>query len=250
MQLRTRTPRFLIYRSRGTALHYNVTGQGRPIVLVHGLSGSSRWWRRNIPALARGHRVYVVDLAGYGQARRHRALGVRKAAVLITEWMDHLDLRDVALIGHSMGGHISLHVAALSPDRVRHLVLACASGLLRGQPVRVALNLPRALATGRVSFVPRILADALGSGPLNLWRSARDLLRDSVQDLLPALGVRTLVIWGERDALVPAEIGRALSAAIPGARYEEIPRAGHVVMVDAPDTFNRLVLDFLAEAST
>lgn len=248
---RLRRPRAsLMFRARGASIRYTVTGRGSPVVLVHGLSGSSHWWKRNLRALCAGHRVYVLDLAGYGQARQQRSLGVRKAAVLITEWMDHLDLRNVALIGHSMGGHISLHVAALSPDRVRHLILACASGLLRGGPVRAALQLPRALATGRVSFVPRILADALSSGPLNLWRSARDLLRDSVQDLLPTVAVRTLVIWGERDALVPPEIGRALAAAIPGARYEEIAGAGHVVMVDAPETFNQLVLAFLAEAST
>ncbi|SMB92509.1 alpha/beta fold hydrolase [Deinococcus hopiensis] len=242
--------RALAFRHAGAWLGYEVTGKGSaPIVLVHGLSGSARWWRRNVTALSEQHRVYTIDLAGYGQARRQRALRVREAAALIAAWLDQLNLEGVTLIGHSMGGHISLHVAALRPARVRNLILACASGLLRGQPGRVALNLPRALMTGRVSFVPRILADAALSGPLNLWRSARDLLRDSVQDLLPGLGVRTLVIWGERDALVPATLGRALAAAIPGARYEEIPRAGHVVMVDAPEAFNRLVLDFLREGA-
>ncbi|MDL2343872.1 alpha/beta fold hydrolase, partial [Deinococcus sp. MIMF12] len=87
--------------------------------------------------------------------------------------------------------------------------------------------------------------DAARTGPLKLWQSAGDLLRDSVQDLLPSLTARTLVVWGARDALVPPAIGRRLAAAIPGARYAELPRAGHVVMVDAPESFNALVLDFL-----
>ncbi|GAA5512201.1 putative non-heme bromoperoxidase BpoC [Deinococcus carri] len=239
--------RSLQFRSRGASLSYDLTGQGDPIVLVHGLSGSAHWWRRNIPALSAAHRVYVLDLAGYGQAWRQRSLGVREAAALIAAWMDSLDLHRVTLIGHSMGGHISMHVAALRPARVQNLVLACASGLLRASPYRVALNLPRAALTGRLTFVPRILGDAVRSGPRNLWRSAADLLRDSVQDLLPELRARTLVIWGGRDALVPPALGRALAAAIPGARYEEIPRAGHVVMVDAPARFNALVLDFLRE---
>ncbi|WP_156103443.1 alpha/beta fold hydrolase [Deinococcus sp. YIM 77859] len=237
--------RSLLFRSGGAALGYDVTGQGEPIVLVHGLSGSSRWWRRNVPALSATHRVYVLDLTGYGAARRQRALGVRAAAALIAAWLDHLELRHVTLIGHSMGGHICMHVAALRPERVDNLVLACASGLLKGSPYRLALHLPRAALMGRVTFVPRILADAARSGPFNLWRSATDLLKDSVQDLLPQLSARTLVVWGARDALVPAPLGRALAAAIPGARYEEIPRAGHVVMVDAPERFNALVLDFL-----
>lgn len=241
--------RALQFRARGATLRYDATGHGDPIVLVHGLSGSSRWWRHNVPALAGAHRVYVLDLAGYGQARRQRSLGVRAAADLIAAWLDHLDLRNVTLIGHSLGGHISMHVAARRPERVRVLVLACASGLLRDRLYRVALHLPRAVLTGRVTFVPRILADAARSGPLNLWRSTRDLLKDSVQDLLPGLTARTLVIWGGRDALVPPSLGRALAAAIPGARYEEIPRAGHVVMVDAPGEFNALVLDFLREGT-
>ncbi|GAA5532533.1 alpha/beta fold hydrolase [Deinococcus aluminii] len=239
--------RSLQFRSGGATLSYDATGRGDPLVLVHGLSGSSRWWRRNVPALSATHRVYVLDLAGYGQAARQRALGVREAAALIAAWLDHQDLQRVTLIGHSMGGHICMHVAALRPGRVRNLVLACASGLLKGSLYRLALNLPRAALTGRLTFVPRILADAARSGPLNLWRSTTDLLRDSVQDLLPHLAARTLVIWGARDALVPASLGRVLAAAIPGARYEEIPRAGHVVMVDAPAQFNALVLDFLRQ---
>lgn len=239
--------RALQFRSGGATLRYDATGHGDPIVLIHGLSGSGRWWQRNLPALSERHRVYVLDLAGSGQGWRQRALGVRAAADLIAAWLDHLDLRRVTLIGHSLGGHIATHVAARRPERVSHLVLACASGLLRGNLYRVALQLPRAAVSGRVTFVPRVLADAARAGPLNLWRSTNDLLRDSVQDLLPDLTARTLVIWGGRDPLVPPAIGRTLAAAIPGARYAEIPRAGHVVMVDAPAQFNALVLDFLQE---
>lgn len=235
------------YRAGGARLSYHVTGEGDPIVLVHGLSGSGRWWRRNVPALAVSHRVYVIDLVGYGRAYRQRALGVRGAAALIADWMDDLGMERVTLIGHSMGGHICTHVAALRPARVRHLVLACASGLLAEPLYRVALKLPRAAVTGRLTFMPRVFADAVRAGPINMWKSTTDLLGDHVGDLLPTLTARTLVIWGARDALVPARIGRALAAAIPGARYEELPRAGHVVMVDAPERFNALVLDFLAQ---
>ncbi|MDB5045531.1 MAG: dihydrolipoamide acetyltransferase, partial [Deinococcus sp.] len=162
-------------------------------------------------------------------------------------WLDNQRLEHVTLIGHSMGGHIALHVAALRPGRVDTLVLACASGLLDGHPVRVALKLPRAMATGRKSFVPRILLDAARAGLPNMWRSTVHLLGDNILEVLPNLNVRTLVIWGARDALVPAQLGRALAAAIPGARYEEIEGAGHVVMVDAPERFNSLVLSFLRE---
>ncbi len=234
-----------VFQRAGVRLHHRVWGAGPPVVLVHGLSGSGRWWRRNVAALQQRHTVYVLDLSGYGAARRQRALGVREAAALIGDWLEDTDLRGVSLVGHSMGGHICVHVAARCPDRLDNLVLVCASGLLRTSAYRVALQLPRALITGRKRFVPRILTDALRAGPLNLWRNARDLLRDSIQDLLPLIRARTLVIWGERDALVPVELGAVLARSIPGARFEVIPRAGHVVMVDAPAAFNATLLAFL-----
>ncbi|MDV6374038.1 alpha/beta fold hydrolase [Deinococcus arenicola] len=234
-----------VYERSGVKLHYRVSGEGPPMVLVHGLSGSGRWWRRNLPALTQHHRVYSLDLSGYGAARRQRALSVRESAALIASWLEAEDLHNITLIGHSMGGHICIRVAAGYPQRIQNLVLVCASGLLKASAYRTALNLPRALITGRKRFVPRILTDALLAGPLNLWRSASDLLKDSVLDCLPQITARTLVVWGERDALVPLPLGKLLAESIPGAHLTVIPHAGHVVMVDAPEPFNAAVLNFV-----
>ncbi|MFD1730435.1 alpha/beta fold hydrolase [Deinococcus malanensis] len=173
------------FQAAQATLHIQKTGVGPPVVLIHGLSGSSRWWRHNVPALSQEHQVFVLDLAGYGRAWRQRALSVQAASRLIADWLVAEDLVEVTLVGHSMGGHIALRVAALLPERVDRLVLACASGLLKTSPTRAALRLPHAMLVGRPSFVPRIMADALRAGPMNLWHGASDLLRDSVQDLLP-----------------------------------------------------------------
>lgn len=237
-----------IYERGGAKLHIQTLGLGPAMVLIHGLSGSARWWKANTPALAREHTVYVIELSGYGAARRQRALGVREAAQLIAAWLSDLNLQGVTLIGHSMGGQISLHVAALVPQRVENLVLACASGLLRSNLYLTALNLPKAALRARKTFLPQIAFDALRAGPLNLWSSTHNLLKDNVHELLPQIKARTLVIWGERDPLVPVALGRSLAQEIPGAQLAVIPRAGHVVMVDAPHQFNDLVLNFVQHA--
>lgn len=230
----------------GAHLGVRRTGTGPPVVLVHGLSGSTRWWRFNVPALRQGNAVYSLDLSGYGLSRGRPSRTVREAADLIVAWLDDRDLRDVTLVGHSMGGQISLHVSARRPERVRNLVLVCASGLLRANAARTALHLPRAAWLGEKRFIGRIVFDGLRAGPLNLWRNATDLLRDSVQDVLPFVHARTLIVWGERDVLVPEELGRLLHEALPGSRFEVIPRAGHVAMVDRPAVFNALLLEFLS----
>ena len=229
----------------GAYLGVRRTGTGPPVVLVHGLSGSTRWWRFNVPALKQAHAVYSLDLSGYGRSWGRPSRSVRDAADLICAWLDAQDLHNVTLVGHSMGGQISLHVAAQRPDRVRNLVLVCASGLLRANAARTALHLPRAAWMGERRFIGRIVFDGLRAGPLNLWRNATDLLRDSVQDVLPFVHARTLIVWGEQDILVPLALGRLLHEALPGSRFEVIPRAGHVAMVDRPAVFNAILLDFL-----
>ncbi|MBZ9711914.1 alpha/beta fold hydrolase [Deinococcus multiflagellatus] len=237
-----------VFEHQGARLHVEHSGAGeRPVVLIHGLSGSGRWWRFNVNALKAHHHVYTLELSGYGRARRQRALGVREAAALVAAWLEHENLQDVALVGHSMGGHVSMHVAARCPDRVTRLVLVCASGLLRANAARTALHLPRAALLGNRRFLSTILLDAALAGPVNLWRNAVNLLNDSVQDALPGIRARTLIIWGERDVLVPLPLGQLLHEALPGSRLEVIPRAGHIVMVDAPRAFNRLLRAFLDE---
>lgn len=235
--VRSSAPPTQTFTSGSRTLRYSRQGQGPPLVLIHGLSGSGRWWRFNTPALSASHEVLTLELIG--------GVGVQDAARLIVAWLEHLDLPPAAVIGHSMGGQIALYVAASAPQRVRQLVLACASGLLRARWWKVALNLPRAGFSSRPRFVPVVLRDSLRTGLPNLYRSARDLLRDDVEALLPTITVPTLVIWGSRDPLVPPQLGKHLAASIPGARYVELAQAGHVVMVDQPAAFNRAVLDFL-----
>ena len=240
-----------IYTSGSRRLYYRQSGlnlgHAEPLILIHGLSGSRRWWRYNLPALEAVRCVYVVELVGFGSVRRRqRSLGVQDAAALVAEWLDALNLKGVTVIGHSMGGQISLRVAALRPERVSRLVLAASSGLLHRAWWQVAAQLPLAMRRGRLNFVPTILADGARAGLPNLIRSSRDLLQDDVTDLLPEIVQPTLVIWGKNDVLLPPALGEAIAAGIRGSQFVLLPHAGHVLMVDAPDEFNREVLAFLS----
>jgi pimeloyl-ACP methyl ester carboxylesterase len=224
--------------------------EGEPLVLLHGLSGSSRWWRRNVPALARGARVVVPDVIGFGRTRvRGRLPPIGEIADLLAGWMDRLALEKVDLVGHSMGGQISVHLAARHPERVRRLVLVDAAGIPRPVTpralVRFAAELTPPRRWGDPFFLPTIVGDALLAGPRTILRAIGHILRDDVRALLPQVAAPTLVVWGELDTIIPVEHARDFREGIPGARLAVLRGAAHNPMVDRPDEFNRLVADFL-----
>src|SRR3712207_1332254 len=117
---------------------YQSQGDGPPLVLIHGLMGSEAWWRRNVPVFARHFTVYTIQLAGYGTNRAWRPLRIQAAADCIGALIGSLPNGRAHVIGHSMGGHIASYVAARHPHRVDRLVLTAASGLLRGDVLRMA----------------------------------------------------------------------------------------------------------------
>jgi pimeloyl-ACP methyl ester carboxylesterase len=231
-----------------TRLHYRVAGDGPPLVLVHGYGAASSWWRHNMGPLAAQRRVYAPDLGGFGRSWPKHRFSLERTVECLDSWMQELGLPCADLCGHSMGGHVCLRLAAAHPERVRKLVLVDASGLpLQTRLLPLAWRSLRSQGHTRFRFAPIAMATALQAGPLVLWSALHDLLADDVQTVLTGIAAPTLLVWGERDLLVPLELGRALHQAIQGSRLVVVPDAGHNVMFERPEQFNRLVLDFLAE---
>ncbi|MFI5273151.1 MAG: alpha/beta fold hydrolase [Ktedonobacterales bacterium] len=150
-------------------------------------------------------------------------------------------------VGHSMGGYISMQLAAERPEHVGRLVLVApaavpAARTLRGEVV----PLLGALRAMRPDFLPILTYDALRAGPITLLRAARDLLVVDDHGEFGRIAVPTLLIWGANDTLVLPATGELLRRELPDARLLVLPRAGHVVMYDRPRAFDDAVLAFLA----
>ena len=226
-------------------VYYEVGGDGPAVVLMHGLSGSTRWWARNTAVLAKRFRVYVVDLIGFGRGHGQRFV-LENTAGLIAAWLDGIGVDTCHVIGHSMGGLVAAELAAQRPERVDHLVLVDAAALPLGRTiVGSALRLVPALAFMPVDFLPVLVTDALRAGPLTLLRATRAIHQADISADLAHIAARTLIIWGEDDTLLPASRGAELHLALPGSEFVVVRGAGHNPMWDQPARFNRLVTRFL-----
>ncbi len=235
----------------GRPIAYECVGEGETIVFVHGLSGSTLWWRRNIPELARHYRLYLVDLPGFGAMRRHRQhFRLEKAAEWLYAWTEAVGLDSFYLIGHSMGGYICMDLAVRHPEKVKRLILVSPISIPRESSV--VRFIPHLMRSGRrtmPAFWPILLFDGMRAGVFTLWRVASQIIAVDVAPIVSALHIPTLLIWGENDDLVPLALGQQLSARLAHgqARLLVIQRANHVCMFEQPQQFNAAVLAFLAE---
>ncbi|MDP9194935.1 MAG: alpha/beta fold hydrolase [Acidobacteriota bacterium] len=233
------------------ALWETRAGSGTPVALIHGLSGSSRWWSRNIDALAARHLVAAVDLVGFGRNSRFFGTPVilppfSEVTALLARWLETFG-EPVHVAGHSMGGQIAIRLAAERPDLVRSLVLVDAAGMPFHLDPRPHIRpLPKP-PYGGPGIMRVLVPDFLRAGPASVAVASTRVMLGDMREMMHALRVPTLLVWGENDPLVPLQFGEAMQREIEGSRLVAIPRAAHVAMWDAPDAFNRIALEFFDE---
>jgi pimeloyl-ACP methyl ester carboxylesterase len=196
------------------------------MLLVHGLSGSHRWWRHVHPA---GTTARAVDLPR------------RLAPADVPAWLAASLDAPTVVVGHSLGGLAAARLAAEHPELVEALVLVAPVGVPQPLPGYVKGFL-RTVRDTPPSLLAAIVADALRTGLPSLARGAWIATH---QPFAGAIGAPTLLVWGERDRLVPVELAERWLEAIPRARLEVVPRVGHVPMLEAPSRFAELLQQFL-----
>jgi pimeloyl-ACP methyl ester carboxylesterase len=228
-------------------IHTKFSGQGEPLVLVHGLSGSTRVWAHNMGHLSQFFTVYRLDLVGFGNSQG--LFHLHRAAELLERWMDRMQIERAHVIGHSMGGYISLDLAARYPSRVNKLVLVDAvSAPLNRTWAGHAYSLLRAARYAPLAFLPVVLQDAYRAGPRTLLEATMQVVEADLSKQLKQVRTPTLLVWGQHDPLVPLSIGLRLYENLPKAQLKIIAKAGHNPMIEQPHTFNQLVCDFLNPA--
>ncbi len=226
------------------------SGKGSPVALIHGLSGSGKWWSRNIERLAGQHLVAAIDLVGFGRTQRFSILPkviprFTEATALVARWLESFG-EPVHVIGHSMGGLLAIRVAAERPDLVRSLVLVGAAGMpFAARPVPHI----RPLSHTPISFASLaalvIVPDVIRAGPTSIAVATGRIIRNDAREWMRRISAPTQLIWGAQDAFIPLAYGRAMLKEIPGASLHVIERGAHVPMWEAADEFNEVVERFI-----
>jgi pimeloyl-ACP methyl ester carboxylesterase len=217
--------------------------------LLHGLSGSGRWWSRNVPVFARSFRTYTVDLPGFGESRRLRWSRLDDIADSIADWLADEGLPRVHVAGHSLGGADAARLAAHHPEHVDRLVLVDAAIRPRGKRATARPeDLARTIRRAAPGFAPLLVRDLLRCHPRSFVAATVDAMLTDWESHLARINAPTLVVWGEHDAITPLALGHEIVAAVPGARLITVPEAGHNPMWERADAFNAAVLRFLADA--
>jgi pimeloyl-ACP methyl ester carboxylesterase len=255
----------------------------KPIVFVHGLSGSWPNWLEQLPRFAVEHRVITLDLPGCGHSPMPReTISIAGYARMLDRLLDQLGVDAAAVVGNSMGGFIGAELAITFPQRVERLVLVSAAGISthtpRGsaQAVPVLRRLERVLmastawaasisdttmrrarlrdaALGVVVAHPSKLPAALateqvrGAGKPGFIQGLEAVIDYEIRERLGEIACPTLIVWGERDRLINVRDADLFAELIPNSRKVVFADTGHVSMLERPEEFNALLDDFLAE---
>jgi len=268
---------------RASAADAQDASAAQPLVFVHGLSGSWPNWLEQLPVFGAERRVIAMDLPGFGHSPMPRErISISGYARLLDRLLDELGVDAPALVGNSMGGLIAAELAIAFPQRAERLVLVSAAGIsTTGHPgalrVLPALSRLQTVLAGTGAWVasksemlarrarareallsvvtrhPGRLPAALaaeqlrGAGKPGFIQALGAVLDYDVRARLPEIACPTLIVWGERDRLIPVGDAAVFARLIPDSREVIFADTGHMAMLERPAAFNALLEQFLAE---
>ncbi|HEY2979705.1 MAG TPA: alpha/beta hydrolase [Anaerolineales bacterium] len=250
-------------------VHYEVYGRGKPVILLHGYQGSWGLWQQTMGYLGAFYRTYALDFWGFGESgTKQQTFAVQDFVNLVDQFMEQLGIARAPLVGHSMGGTVSLMVAMKYPQRVQKVVVV-------GSPITGSslFIFPKAFGYRPFGWLTyhniwiyksfyRLLAPYYSKDPKWPDMMDRDISRTTLEsffasigslrrtDLRPSLYQVTapvLGMYGDKDIVVNPNQWKPLQEGIPNARIQRFPRSGHFIMLDEPEEFSRRLKTFLDE---
>ena len=232
-------------------VHYEAVGRGKPpLVFVHGWLGSWRYWMPAMEELSGRCRTYALDLWGFGGSDRLRMhYSIDAYVELLREFLDHLGIEHISLVGHALGGVVALLFAARSPERVEQ-VMGVSVPLVDAAIGRPLAGLPgngEALArlVARQANFPEVGMEARRADVAAITYSMRSTMEHDLRRAMPPTDVPVLLVYGGDDPLVKPPQSEWLRNCDDNVRAIFLNGTQHFPMLEERNKFNRLLMDFL-----
>ena len=248
-------------------VHYEVYGRGRPVILLHGWLGSWGLWQDTMAYLGKYYRTYALDFWGFGESGKQRqTYAIQDFVSLVKQFMDQLGITRAPLVGHSMGGTVSLSVAIRHPERVSKVVVVGSPivGSSLAWPLKLAGYRPIAFMLFNMMGVFRLgvrvaspficrderFADMMDrdlsrTTVESFLRSIASLRRTDLRPMLDQIKIPALGMYGDRDIIVHPKQWMPMEKGISHALIERFPVAGHFPMLEEPHQFSEKLKRFL-----
>ena len=244
-------------------LAYASFGAGPAVVIIHGVGGHKEDWFGVAATLAKTHRVYAIDMLGFGESSKNGDdLSMSVQAAAIQSLLDHEKIGKTALVGNSVGGWVAATFAATYPTRVERLLLIDAAGfkaMFEGPPpvnfdpndagemqklINFTINGPVAQSPG---LAQKAFDAYVASGEKAITQTwGRSLFGSTrLEELLPKITAPTLVLWGRDDKLFPSVLAGVFSGMVRGSTSKLIAGAGHFPQIDQPEATTAAIVEFL-----
>lgn len=248
-------------------IHYYAGGSGSPVVLVHGLGGRAEDWAGLMPQLVRDHhRVYALDLPGYGRSDwPDAAYSIPELTGAVEAFLDNRGLAHTDLAGWSMGGWIAMRLALDEPQRIRRLVIMDSAGttfamdwdptLFEPSTEAKLAALDNLLMAGPAPRVPRFIQrDVFRIVKKHGWVVERNMdsmltRADLLDGKVGGLKMPMLIVWGKQDHLIPVVVGEQIHQEVPQSELEVFDGCGHLAPGQCAAQIGPVLKGFLDEAS-
>jgi len=252
-------------------VHYETFGRGKPVVLLHCWLGSWNYWYSTMEYLsAHKYKTYALDFWGFGDSAKQGSFSVTEYVRMVEQFMDRMGLERARVMGHSMGGTVSLSLALAYPQRVSRIALV--GSPITGSGLAFLLKLSGYRQFARVLYaVPGLLSLSMKLLSLSYakdWRTLYDMLKKDLSrttmesfsasirdlrftDLRPRLGelhIPAMGIYGRKDNIVDPKQGELMRDGIKSHVVHYFEQSGHFPMLDETDHFHATILDFLADS--
>ena len=233
------------------------TGEGEPLMLLHGLFGALSNFKDLIDYFTPTHKVVVPMLPLFELDILHTSVGGLQK--FLNKFIEHRNYQNINLLGNSLGGHVALVHVLRHPERIKSLILTGSSGLFengmgdtypkRGdyeyirKKTEMTFYSPETASKELVDEVYEIVNNRLKA--IKIIALAKSAIRNNLGEELSQITKPTLLIWGNDDIITPPFVAREFNRLIPNSELHFIDQCGHAPMMEVPGEFNRILLAFL-----